>query len=35
MIATMDYVDEVKGLNKRLDQLKTATSAIELLEACV
>ncbi len=35
MIATMDYVDEVKGLNERLDQLKTATSAIELLEACV
>lgn len=35
MIATMDYVDEVKGLDKRLDRLKTTTSAIKLLEACI
>lgn len=35
MIATMEYVDEVKGLNKRLDQLKSITSAIELLEKCI
>lgn len=35
MIATMDYVDEVKGLDKRLDRLKNVTSAIKLLEACI
>jgi AcrR family transcriptional regulator len=35
MIATMQYVDEVKGLDERLNQLKAATSAIELLDACV
>jgi AcrR family transcriptional regulator len=35
MVATMEYVDEVKGLDKRLDRLKTAASAVELLEACV
>jgi len=35
MIATMNYVDDVKGLQERLDQLKTATSAIELLEASI
>jgi AcrR family transcriptional regulator len=35
MIATMDYVDKVKGLDKRLDQLKTITSAIDLLEAYI
>jgi AcrR family transcriptional regulator len=35
MVATMDYVDGVKGLQKRLNRLETATSAIELLEACV
>lgn len=35
MIATINYVDEVKGLNERLNQLKAATTGIELLEACV
>jgi AcrR family transcriptional regulator len=35
IVATMDYVDEAKGLNERLDRLKTATSAIELLDAFV
>lgn len=35
MIATMNYVDEVKGLYERLDQLHKATSGTELLNACV
>jgi AcrR family transcriptional regulator len=35
MVATMDYVDEVKGLQERLNRLETAASAIELLDACV
>jgi len=35
MIATVHYVDEVKGLNERFQQFETATSGIELLEACV
>ena len=35
MVATMNYVDEVKGLNERLDQLKAATSGVELLEKSV
>ena len=35
MIATTNYVDEVKGLNERLNQYKTATTGTELLEACV
>ena len=35
MIATSNYVDEVKGLNERLKQLKAATTGIELLEACI
>jgi AcrR family transcriptional regulator len=35
MVATMDYVDEVKGLQERLNRLETAASAIELLETCV
>jgi AcrR family transcriptional regulator len=35
MIATMNYVDEVKGLNERLKRLETMTSGIELLDACV
>ena len=35
MIATSNYVDEVKGLNERLNQFKAATTGIELLEACV
>lgn len=33
MVATMAYVDEALGLNKRLEQLKTVTSAIAMLEA--
>ncbi len=35
MIATSNYVDEIKCLNERLNQFKTASSGIELLEACV
>jgi AcrR family transcriptional regulator len=35
MIATTQYVDEVKGLNERLKQLRAATTGVELLEACV
>jgi AcrR family transcriptional regulator len=35
MIATTLYVDEVKGLNERLKQFQSATTAIELLETCV
>jgi AcrR family transcriptional regulator len=35
MIATTNYVDEVKGLNKRLKQFQTATTGVELLEACI
>lgn len=35
MIATSHYVDEVKGLNERLKQIRAATTGIELLEACV
>lgn len=35
MIATSNYVDEVKGLNERLNQFQAATNGIELLEACV
>ncbi len=35
MIATMNYVDEVKGLDARLAQLNNATSGTELLNACV
>lgn len=35
MIATSNYVDEVKGLNERLNQLQAATNGIELLEVCV
>jgi len=35
MIATVHYVDEVKGLDERLNQLKAATTGIELLEASV
>lgn len=35
MIATTNYVDEVKGLNARLTQFQAATTGIELLEACV
>lgn len=35
MIATTNYVDEIKGLNERFDQFRTATTGVELLEACV
>ena len=35
MIATSQYVDEVKGLDERLKHLQTATTGVELLEACV
>jgi len=33
--ATINYVDEIKGLDERLDQIKTATTAIGVLEASV
>ena len=35
MIATVHYVDEVKGLNERLKQFQAATTGVELLETCV
>lgn len=35
MIATVHYVDEVKGLNERFQQFESAKSGVELLEACV
>jgi len=35
MIATTQYVDEVKGLNERLKRFNAATSGIDLLEECV
>ncbi len=35
MIATVNYVDEIKGLNERLNQLKQARNGAELLDACV
>ncbi len=35
MIATVHYVDEVKGLNERLKQFQAAITGIELLEICV
>lgn len=35
MIATMNYVDEVKGLEERLGQLSAAANGIALLEASV
>lgn len=35
MIATTNYVDEVKGLNERLKKFQSATTAIELLETSV
>ncbi|MCP4610446.1 MAG: TetR/AcrR family transcriptional regulator [Planctomycetes bacterium] len=35
MIATVQYVDEVKGLNERLKQFQAAITGIELLEICV
>ncbi len=35
MIATSNYVDEIKGLNERLNIYKKATTGVERLEACV
>ena len=35
MIATVQYVDELKGLNERLKLFYDAKTGIELLEACV
>jgi AcrR family transcriptional regulator len=35
MVATSNYVDEVKGLARRLEQLQSASTGIELLETCV
>ena len=35
MAATVQYVDEVKGLNERLQVFKTATTGVELLDACI
>lgn len=35
LIATIAYVDEIKGLAKRLEQLHSAKSSTELLEKCV
>lgn len=35
MIAMTHYVDEVKGLNERLEHFKQAKTGTELLEACI
>ena len=35
MISTVNYVDEVKGLNDRLTRFQEAATGIELLEACI
>ena len=35
MLATVEYVDELKGLNERLKQFETATTGVELLETFV
>lgn len=35
MAATVNHVNEVKGLNERLKQFEAATNGTELLEACV
>lgn len=35
MISTVNYVDEVKGLNDRLTRFEEAATGIELLEACI
>jgi AcrR family transcriptional regulator len=35
LIATTHYVDEIKGLNKRLEKLQAAKTAVALLEMCV
>lgn len=35
MLATVQYVDEVKGLSERLVQFESATTGVELLDTCV
>ena len=35
IVATVQYVDEVKGLNERIAQLQTITSAVELLDTTI
>ena len=35
MVATMEYVDEMKGLNERLAELSSAPTAIKLLESAI
>ncbi len=35
MIATSNYVDEIKNLDERLNKFKVASTGIEQLEACV
>ncbi len=35
LIATLSHVDEVKGLDKRLAQLQSATNGTEMLLACI
>ncbi len=35
LIATLDYVDNVKGLDARMEQLCQMTDGLELLDACV
>ena len=35
MIATSNYVDEIKGLDERLNKLRAASNGTELMEACV
>lgn len=35
IIATSKYVDELKGLDERLKQFYSATTGIQMLEACV
>lgn len=35
MIATMNYVDEVKGLYERLNQLQSVKSGVDLLEKVI
>lgn len=35
LVATSNYVDEVKGLAQRLERLQSAKTGIDLLDACV
>lgn len=35
LIATTHYVDEIKGLNQRLEKLQSAKTGVALLEMCV